>query len=75
MKVAFFSAKSYDKASFEQLTPNFEHQLTYFDVKLDKDTVYLGQGNDAICTFVNDHLDQKILKKLAELKVKNIVLR
>jgi D-lactate dehydrogenase len=75
MKVAFFSFKSYDKASFEQLTSNFEHQLTYFEGKLDQDTVYLAQGYDAICTFVNDHLDQKVLSKLAELQVKNIVLR
>jgi D-lactate dehydrogenase len=75
MKVAFFSSRSYDKASFEELTPNFDHQLTYFEVKLDKDTVYLAQGFDAICTFVNDHLDQNVLKKLAELQVKNIVLR
>lgn len=75
MKVALFSSKSYDKASFEQLTPNFKHQLTYLEVKLDHDTVYLAQGYDAICTFVNDQLDQKVLKKLAELDVKNIVLR
>jgi D-lactate dehydrogenase len=75
MKVAFFSSRSYDKASFEQLTSNFEHQLTYFEVKLDKDTVYLAKGFDAICTFVNDHLDQNILEKLVELQVKNIVLR
>lgn len=75
MKVAFFSSKSYDKASFEQLTPNFKHQLTYLEVRLDKDTVSLAIGYDAICTFVNDHLDQKILDKLSEIKVKNIVLR
>jgi D-lactate dehydrogenase len=75
MKVAFFSAKSYDKTSFEQVASNFDHQLTYYEVRLDQDTVYLAQGNDAICTFVNDQLDQKVLKKLAELEVKNIVLR
>jgi len=75
MKVAFFSFKSYDKASFEQLTPNFEHQFTYFECKLDQDTVYLAKGYNAICTFVNDHLDKKVLSKLAELHVKNIALR
>lgn len=75
MKVAFFSSKSYDKTSFEELLSDFNHHFTYFDVKLDKDTVYLAQGYDAICTFVNDHLDQKVLEKLAELKVKNVALR
>lgn len=75
MKVAFFSAKSYDKTSFDQLTPNFGHQLSYFEAKLDQDTVYLSQGYDAICTFVNDPLDKKVLQKLSELDVKNVVLR
>jgi D-lactate dehydrogenase len=75
MKVAFFSAKSYDKSSFDQLTPDFNHQFSYFEAKLDQDTVYLAHGHDAICTFVNDHLDQKVLKKLSELEVKNVVLR
>ncbi len=66
MKVAFFSSRSYDKARFNKLTLNFKHQLTYFEVKLDQDTGYLAQGFNTICTFVNDHLDQNILKKQAE---------
>ena len=75
MKVAFFSTKSYDKISFEQLIQNFPHQLSYFESKLDENTVYLAKGYEAICSFVNDQLNQKVLEKLAEFGIKHIVLR
>jgi D-lactate dehydrogenase len=75
MKVAFFSSKSYDRSSFDQLIPDFKHQINYFEAKLDTDTVYIAKGFDAICTFVNDHLDRKVLDILADLNVKNVVLR
>jgi len=75
MKVAFFSSKSYDRSSFDQLIPDFKHHINYFEAKLDTDTVYLAKGFDAICTFVNDHLDRKVLDILADLNVKNVVLR
>jgi D-lactate dehydrogenase len=75
MRVACFSTKSYDQESFDRIIPEHEHKFTYLEVKLDKYTVSLAEGYDAICTFVNDHLDEIVLKKLATLGVKNIVLR
>ena len=75
MKVAFFSTKSYDRQSFNHYLPESPHEFTYLEPKLDKTTVSLAEGFDAICTFVNDHLDLKTLNKLDELGVKNIVLR
>lgn len=75
MKVAFFSAKSYDRGSFTHHLSGFKHEFTYFEPNLDINTVALAQGFDAICSFVNDYLDEKILLKLSDLGVKNIVLR
>ena len=75
MKVACFSTKSYDRESFDLILPKHAHDFTYFEAKLDKHTVSLAKGFDAICTFVNDHLDAPVLKKLNTLGVKNIVLR
>lgn len=75
MNVACFSTKSYDRESFDQLIPKHAHQFTYLEPKLDKHTVSLAEGYDAICAFVNDHLDAPVLKKLAALNVKKIVLR
>jgi D-lactate dehydrogenase len=75
MRVAFFSTKSYDKESFNHYLPDHSHEFTYFEPKLDSNTIALAEGFDAICSFVNDHLDEKTLIKLDELGVKNIVLR
>ncbi|PZX48912.1 2-hydroxyacid dehydrogenase [Algoriphagus chordae] len=75
MRVAFFSTKSYDKESFNHHLPDFNHELTYFEPKLDINTVALAKGFDAVCSFVNDHLEEKILNKLSEMNVKNIALR
>lgn len=75
MKVACFSTKSYDKEGFDRLIGEYGHEFTYLEAKLDKKTVSLAEGFEAICSFVNDHLDETILKRMAEMKIKNIVLR
>lgn len=75
MKVACFSTKSYDKEGFDRLLPEYSHEFFYLEVKLDEKTISLAQGFDAICSFVNDRLDESILKRIAEMKIKNIVLR
>ena len=75
MKVAFFSTKSYDRQSFDLLSNIHSHEITYFEPKLDSNTVALTQDFDAICTFVNDYLDEKVLLKLSNMVIKNIVLR
>lgn len=75
MKVACFSTKSYDKEGFDRLLPEYGHEFTYFELKLDEKTVSLAIGFDAICSFVNDHLDETTLDKLAQMKIKNVVLR
>ncbi len=75
MKVAFFSTKSYDRSSFNEFLEDSDHEVTYLEPKLDQTTVNLAEGFDAICTFVNDQLNQKVLEKLAEFKIKSIVLR
>lgn len=75
MKVACFSTKSYDKEGFDRLLPEYGHEFTYLELKLDEKTVSLAEGFDAVCSFVNDHLDEAVLNKLAQMKITNIVLR
>lgn len=75
MRIAFFSTNSYDQESFDQLLPEHKHKFTYFEAKLDYHTTSLAEGFDAICTFVNDDLDERILSRLSSLGIKKIVLR
>ena len=75
MKIAFFSTKSYDRESFKNHLGNFKHELSYFDVMLDQRTLSLAEGHQAVCTFVNDSIDETILKKMAKMGIKLIALR
>ncbi len=75
MKIAFFSTKAYDRESFNRFLKKSGHEITYFEPKLDKHTVYLAEGHDVICSFVNDKIDANILKKLDQLKIRLIALR
>ena len=75
MKVACFSTKSYDRQSFNRALPDFGHSFSYFEVKLDLHTISLADGHQAICSFVNDHIDEAVMKKLNQLGIRLIALR
>ena len=53
IKIAFFDTHSYDKESFEKYNSN-DVLITFFELKLDPQTVELTKGYDAVCVFVND---------------------
>ncbi len=73
MKIAFFSAKSYDKEFFDRYVTT--HELLYFEAPLNLQTVNLAAGCNAICVFVNDKLNKEVLTELNRLGVKLIALR
>jgi D-lactate dehydrogenase len=73
MKIAVFSTCKYDEDFFNQF--NTGHQLSYFVVPLNEQTVALTAGFDAICIFVNDTVNTAVLKTLNENGIKLIVLR
>lgn len=74
IKVAMFDTKPYDEESFESVRPE-EIEITYYPVKLNKDSVMLAAGKDAVCTFVNDTIDKEVVTALYEQGVKLIALR
>ncbi|KAE8379576.1 hypothetical protein BDV26DRAFT_259081 [Aspergillus bertholletiae] len=78
MKLAVFSAKSYDKHYFD-LTLQKQHrslcEITYHAFSLSSETVSLAQDSDAVCVFVNDHLDAPVLQTLYTNGVRAILLR
>ncbi|TFV94605.1 2-hydroxyacid dehydrogenase [Algoriphagus kandeliae] len=75
MRVAFFSTKKYDRESFEKWLPNYPHQISFFEAKLDQRSAILAQDHEAICAFVNDQLDKAPLEVLASQGIKLIALR
>jgi D-lactate dehydrogenase len=74
MKIAVFSAKSYDR-EFLDAANGARHELAYFDVRLGENSAALAKGHAAVCAFVNDRLDRATLAALASQGVRLIALR
>ena len=75
MKIAFFSAKSYDREYFNACPELISHTISYFEVPLTAQTVNLAQGFDAVCVFVNDVVDRQTIESLTAMNVKVTALR
>ncbi len=75
MKIAFFDAKPYDKPSFDKYAADYGIKIKYFETKLNEDTVYLAQGYDAVCAFVNDTVDKAVIDKLNDLGIHMLAMR
>ena len=77
MDVAVFSTRSYDREFLDlaNAAAGNSHALRYFDAGLSEQTMALAAGSDAICAFVNDHLDRNVLAALHGQGTKLIALR
>lgn len=75
MKVAVFSAHSFDKEHLTRTNEKFGHELTFFEAWLNNQTASLAGGFPCVCCFVNDLLDRKALEVLNGIGVKLIALR
>lgn len=75
MKLAFFDTKSYDIPGFDRYAIPAGIEIKYFEPNLSEDTAALAAGFDAVCVFVNDIVNAKVVDTLHRLGVKAIVLR
>ncbi|MBP5401747.1 MAG: 2-hydroxyacid dehydrogenase [Treponema sp.] len=75
MKIAFFDTHSYDKKSFAQANENFNYEIDFRDYKLNENTALTAKGYDAVCVFVNDIVNEAVIKTLRECGIKLIALR
>lgn len=77
MKLAVFSAKTYDKQHIEAVQraryPSYE--IEYHGFSLSEETVSLAKDCQAVCVFVNDLLDANVLTTLWGYGVRSILLR
>jgi D-lactate dehydrogenase len=75
MRIAFYSAKPYDRAFFDAANAGHGHELVYLEPRLTASTAPLAAGHEAVCAFVNDELDAGILAVLAGAGVRLVALR
>src|SRR6266536_1076016 len=75
MRVAIFSAKSYERKLLDELTADHRHELVYFDTLLEPSTTALAAEFTAVSVFVNDVIDAHVLKDLAAGGTKLVATR
>ena len=75
IRIAFFDAKPYDIAFFDEENKRYGFEIKYFESKLTPDTALLAAGFDAVCAFVNDDLSRQTIEILHEQGIRLAVLR
>lgn len=75
MKISVFSSKPYDERYLCAENQAHDHELVFYETRLNADTARLAAGSQAVCAFVNDDLGEATLECLAGLEVKLIALR
>lgn len=74
-RIAFFSAKPYDAASFDRANRDFGFDIRYLETPLNAESAVLARGAPAVCAFVNDSVGADVLGRLAESGVGLVALR
>jgi D-lactate dehydrogenase len=75
MNIAVFSTKPYDRQFLNAANATHNYSIDYYEPRLTAQTVPLAEGYDAVCAFVNDHLNADVLAYLAEHGTRLIALR
>lgn len=75
MKITFFSTQPYDRESFLKHQTDSRLELVFLEAKLTEQTVSLAKGSAVICVFVNDTLNENVIRQLSQLNVGLIALR
>jgi D-lactate dehydrogenase len=75
MRIALFDAHRYERESFDRANASFGHAITYFEARLGRDTAALAAGHEAVCSFVNDRVDEPTIRALREAGVRLLALR
>lgn len=75
MKIAFYGTKPYDKIWFEPMGKEYGFDIHFIEASCNQETVFMARGYDAICIFVNDYVNARMIDALYEMKVKAILLR
>jgi len=74
-KIAFFDTKPYDKEYFNEINKTYHFDITYFRNHLTPENILLAKGFNIIIIFVNDLINEKMMKTLADFGIKLIALR
>lgn len=74
-KFAFFDTKPYDKPGFEKYGPPAGIAFKYYESKLNEDTAGLAAGCTGVVAFVNDTINEPVIRALQAQGIRLIALR
>ena len=69
MKTAVFSTKPYDLKFLVAANASGGHEFNFYEEKLSVHTAKLAEGHTAVCVFVNDMLNARVLDILQNQRV------
>jgi len=75
MRIAMFDTHRYERESFDRANASFGHAISYFETRLGRDTAALARDHEAVCSFVNDRVDEPTIETLRQVGVRLIALR
>jgi D-lactate dehydrogenase len=70
-----FDTKPYDREGLERASTGQDIEWRFMECRLSAATASAAQGAQAVCTFVNDHVDRPCLEALVKLGIKHVALR
>ncbi|NRA63863.1 MAG: cyclic nucleotide-binding domain-containing protein [Pseudobacteriovorax sp.] len=73
-KIAFFDTQPYMEAVFKKFCPE-DQDYTFINARLSAETARLAEGHRAVCSFVNDTVDELTIDILRNLGIKLVALR
>lgn len=75
MRIAFFDTHNFEKSMFIEINKEFGFDLDFLDMRLNSKTASSAAGAQAVCVFVNDHVDKESIRILWSLGIRHIALR
>ena len=75
LTLAVFNSKPYDETYLTGANQAYGFELHFYAEPLTDKNARLAEGADVVCAFVNDPLNEDVIKRLAGLGIKAITLR
>ncbi len=75
MKICIYDTHKFEREFFLSCNENFKHEIVFFEARLNTQTVAMAKGADVVCAFVNDKLNEDVLKSLQQSGIRLLALR
>ncbi|MCG3172920.1 MAG: D-lactate dehydrogenase [Myxococcota bacterium] len=75
MRMVMFDSRRYDREAFDAANASGRHEITYLEPRLTPETAALAGGYPAVCSFVSDRVDDRVLEELHAGGTRVLLLR